>query len=243
MKDHYVYRYADPGRGDGRDEARCPSSDNGTNWTNASGTPMAMPFQIYHVPFTDNGSSTRSPHGADRRATTRGRARSAPHPFRVSADGNTCAIIAGKTTTDTGNPSTGSYPSPNIMQYHVWVDQGAGAIRLSSTHAPDPRGRRAGLPAVRGPLGLQLLARTGGVGQYRHVDGPDDAARDLGRRAEGRGGRERHEAQLGDVMASTPHPPTPATATRPTGTTTRRTSTPTPRAAPGRGGRATAVAP
>ena len=117
--------------------------------------------------------------------------------------------------------------SSNIMQYHVWVDQGAGAIRLSSTTRRILDGRRARLRAVRGPVAVQLLARTLGCAQIGTWNGPDDPARDLGRRAEGRGGGQQPQRLVYAQLLLLP------TATRPTGTTARRTSTPTPRAAAG----------
>ncbi|MEZ6006795.1 MAG: hypothetical protein R3F05_03360 [Planctomycetota bacterium] len=85
----------------------------------------------------------------------------APIPFRVSADGSTCALLAGAYT----GATTGS----SVFEFHAWVDKnGAGFVQASTTDRKAPFG---GARAHRVRFGTVYYGYAG-LAQWGKHEGP-----------------------------------------------------------------------
>ena len=88
---------------------------------------MQTPFQCYARNFcynTSDGSPDPVMYGTHGHNSWEGSL--APHPFRVSREGNACAILAGLNTSATTSASS------DVMFHHVWVDYEGDLHQLSS---------------------------------------------------------------------------------------------------------------
>ena len=141
-----------------------PANGLSTAWTQdaATGTAMQTPFHHWSSPTSTISTFTFSPTFSQITITVTNNDRYsydgfnfteqsiASVPFRVSADGTTCCVLAGTATTATNNSSA-------IWAFHAWADRlGAGFQQASST----TRKARAGASRPH------VLRR--GANSYRH---------------------------------------------------------------------------
>ena len=135
FRDHYIYRYDLFG---GDDEGALLHSNFNTEWTNSSGNAMQTPFQMFGRTFhlySGPDPQMLSAHGHNAYESSL-----APHPFRVNADGNACAILAGRRRLDPYGW--------DIRCYHVWVDY-EGELHQLSQQRRHTIGRRRGNRVAR----------------------------------------------------------------------------------------------
>ncbi|MFV1957836.1 MAG: hypothetical protein ACC662_00340, partial [Planctomycetota bacterium] len=151
-KDHWVYRYELLGSATA---GTFLHPDFSADWPNTKDKPLQSPFQRYSDKFTE---FTNAPnrlmtvrHGYNGTETSM-----APHPFRVSADGNTLAILAG--------PSTTATSGTDVMAYHVWVDVDGTFRQLSSAARRAPQGGGRGTALRDGPESFPTFSWGGRTG-------------------------------------------------------------------------------
>ncbi len=146
-RQHFVYRFqfANPTTGASVAGttgvgAFCPKADLlDANWTNTSGAPLQTRFQSYSTALVSGYAPASHMHfdGSNLLENSL-----CPIPFRVSADGRSCAILAMPDQTVLG---------VNSQAWHVWVDfQGAGVRRLSSAARHITGGSARGYTLARG---------------------------------------------------------------------------------------------
>ncbi len=142
----WVYRY--DVEGGGLAGSLLASSD--PNWTNTYGNPLQLPMQRLYSCSYGYQSGTYGYMYADVTLYSDGYAghegSAAPMPFRVNANGDKIAIIAGPTTSLSGDYTV-------TYARHVWVDDpgGPGLERLSTTARRIPWGASRGTQLTSGP--------------------------------------------------------------------------------------------
>ncbi len=179
-RDHWIHRfeYANPSTGawTADDSGSAPLADlapaavSNTRWTQSgTSTPMQTPFQKW-----DNINAVRRLSGFSSSGTTFSTVTQmddemyiydgsnflenalAPVPFRVSADGQHCALLAG--------PRSSGTSGSDVMSHYVWVDSyGDGFRQISSNtsrHCPQGAGRGSSLR--RGPSSYRHWGSYGG---------------------------------------------------------------------------------
>jgi len=110
FKDHYIYRYDLFG---GASAGAFLHPNFNSEWTNTTGSAMQTPFQCWYRSFSYYSGPDVvmvGTHGHNSYESSM-----APHPFRVNTQGNACAILAGRTTSNT-------YTGSDIRWHHVWID-------------------------------------------------------------------------------------------------------------------------
>ncbi|MDF1700604.1 MAG: hypothetical protein P1V36_05550 [Planctomycetota bacterium] len=141
------------------------ASGVGANWTQTSGTPMQTAFHQYDNPaqsfstFLSTGT-----FGIVQRIDQDAylydgwnmlENATAPVPFRVSADGQHCALLAGA--------RAGSTSGTDVMLHHAWVASNSGDFRQASTVARhSPNGASRGYGLRRGPSSYQHWGKFSG---------------------------------------------------------------------------------
>jgi hypothetical protein len=133
---HYVYRYEIEG-GDSSAALLSGGSISSSVWSNTSSSPLAVPYHKWMTPgaaalasptstgITPYATSFSNPSGLNPHFFAYNYANfsensMAPHPFRVSADGNACVML--------GAPNTlAGVTGTNFMKYYLFVDFDAGS--------------------------------------------------------------------------------------------------------------------
>jgi hypothetical protein len=129
-----------------------------TQWTNLTSTALAVPFHKWMTPGVDSISTTTSfcgicpmvgsygttgpnPHFFTYNYANFGHNSQAPHPFRVSANGNACVIV--------GAPDSfaGVTGSTNFQRYFLFVDYDSGSGTPVFREVGAGTGRRYGAPS------------------------------------------------------------------------------------------------
>ncbi len=170
---HYIHKYDYRTAGDAliptggtTGAASSLAAGNGGNWDNTAGSPMQTPFQKYDQPtqltsvrvgtgfsFTTVTVPSQEMYVYD--GWNMGENSLAPVPFRVSADGNHCALLAGV--------SSGSTSGTDVMLHHSWVASVGGAFDQASTTARHcPNGASRGYGLRRGPQNYRHWGRYSG---------------------------------------------------------------------------------
>jgi len=134
--------------------------------SNASASYMSLPYHTYGTSYysgTWNGTTVYTNYYAYHScaATNRHEDEAAPIPFRVSADGSTCALIAGA--------YNGAVAGSTAFSFHAYVDKnGAGFQQISSTARKAVYG---GARAHRVRFG-NAYYNYGGMAQWGKHEGP-----------------------------------------------------------------------
>ncbi len=138
-KEHHVYRIEILSSGSA---GALLEPDAYEGWTNAPGRALQTPFERYVEPFTEGpnrpGRSMVGRGGYDATETSL-----ASHPFRVSADGRSIAILAA--------PAPSGTEGPDVRRYRAWVDQDGTLYPASGTPRRVPRGGGRGYALRDGP--------------------------------------------------------------------------------------------
>lgn len=160
-RDHYIHRFTFANTSDvltADDSGGAPGADIapgfGSNWTLTGSTPMQTPFHKWDNPastfstFLSTGGFGVITVPNEQQYLYDGWNMSentlAPVPFRVSANGLHCALLAGPRTTSTS--------SGDVMAHLCWVDSGNGFRQASSnTKRHSPQGAGRGYSLRRGP--------------------------------------------------------------------------------------------
>ncbi len=137
-KDHYIYRYDLFG---GASAGSLLHPNFNSEWTNSAGNAMQTPFQDWYNPFYSYYGPNPWTYAAS--GTNIMETSYAPHPFRVNADGNACAILAARTTANTAGS--------DVMTHHVWIDFEGSLHQLSSLRRRTSGGGR-GTSLFGGPM-------------------------------------------------------------------------------------------
>jgi hypothetical protein len=147
-RDHYIYRYELTG---GATAGAMMTGFSGFYANmNTAGTPVQTPYQMWqNTPGYHSGSTYVSTtivadlETYHRYGMNLAEDSAAPIPFRVNANGDTCAILAGVHTANTN--------ATDVMSHLVWVDDNGVLRRLTTTARHSPRGASRTGRLVRGP--------------------------------------------------------------------------------------------
>jgi hypothetical protein len=182
---HYVYRYEI--LGGAAAGARLNEGFSATTWTNTAAAPLATPFHRWMTPGADSLASVTSTTQTAPRATSYGDTgpnphffcynyanfsvnSMAPHPFRVSANGNACVIVAGPDST------SGAASTTTFQGYFLFVDYDAGSGTPVFREISLGTRRRFGSPTRQGGFALgdesAIPTVVAPVRPYGWYDGP-----------------------------------------------------------------------
>jgi hypothetical protein len=153
---HYVYRYEITG-GAASAALLSGGSISTSLWTNTNASPLAVPYHKWMTPGASSIASSAStgiapyalsftsPTGVNPHFFTYNYANfsensMAPHPFRVNAAGNACAILAAP-------DSFAGFTGTNFMKYYLFVDYDSGSGLPTLREVGGSVARRYGSPS------------------------------------------------------------------------------------------------
>ncbi len=166
----WVYRYGIQSGGSSGALLACGDSE----WTNTNGNPLQLPMQRYYEAGYGYNYGTYGYNYCDSTIYYGGYAGqewgNPPMPFRMSADGHTVAIVAGRSTTSSADSTT-------MYMSHVWVDDATGVHRLSSRVRHQPWGGGRGSALSGGSLSSYTYQWGMQCGPSTQLEVADDGSR------------------------------------------------------------------